>query len=100
MPKPTRIGTREMPSPKPKEATMSPRMIVEILTGQDISLSRVLACVSHGATAGEMAVALKKSTIPSSPGIMKSILSSLPTAKARNKNSGNRMPNITTGPLE
>lgn len=40
---------------------MSPRMIVEILTGQDISLSRVLTCVSYGATAGEMAVALKKS---------------------------------------
>lgn len=79
---------------------MSPRIIVEILTGQEISLSKVLACVSHGATAGEMAVALKKSTIPSSPGIKKFRLRSLPTAKARKRNSGNRMPNMTTGPLE
>jgi hypothetical protein len=93
-------GMREIATPKAKEARTSPRTIVGNVTGQDISLSRVLACVSQGATAGEIAVAVKKRIIPKRPGIMKSRLRFLPMAKDRNKNKGRRIPKIITGPLE
>ena len=93
-------GMKEMAIPKAKDASTSPRTIVGRVTGQDISLSSVLACVSQGATAGEIAVAVKKRTIPRRPGSMKSRLRFLPMAKERNKNSGKRMPKIITGPLE
>jgi hypothetical protein len=73
---------------------------VGIVTGQDINLSSVLACVSHGVTAGDIAVAVKKSTIPISPGIIKLRVNSLPIMKERNKKTGNMMPKITTGPFE
>ena len=98
--KPTTTGMKEIRTPKVKEASISPRMIVEMVTGQDMSLSSVLACVSQGATAGDMAVAVKKRIIPRSPGIMKSIAKFLPITKERNRKAGKRMPNITTGPLE
>jgi len=98
--KPTAIGKIEIRVPKAKEASTSPRMMVGRVTGQDINLSSVLACVSQGATAGEIAVAAKKRIIPRSPGIMKSRLKFLPIAKERNRNAGKRMPKIITGPLE
>ena len=102
MPKarPMSSGITEMRAPKMKEASISPRMIVETVTGQDINLSSVLACVSQGATAGDMAVAVKKRIIPKSPGMVKLRVSCLPIIKARKRKTGKIMPNITTGPLE
>jgi hypothetical protein len=47
-----------------------------------------------------MDVAVKKSTIASNPGIRNLNDRSRPTAKARNRKIGKRIPNITTGPLE
>jgi len=100
IPSPTIRGMKEMATPKAKEASTSPRIIVGTVIGQDISLSNVLACVSQGATAGEMAVAVKKRIIPRSPGIMESRLRFLPMAKERNRNTGKRIPKIITGPFE
>jgi hypothetical protein len=97
---PTAMGRIEIRVPKEKEANTSPRIMVGMVTGQDISLSRVFAWVSQGATAGEMAVAVKKRIIPSSPGIMKSKLIFLPITKERKRKTGNKMPKIITGPLE
>jgi hypothetical protein len=96
----TIIGISDIASPNIKEASMSPNIIVGAVTGDDISLSSVLACVSQGATAGEMEVAVKNRTMLSRPGIMKSRLRSLPTMKVTKRNIGNRIPNITTGPFE
>ncbi len=70
--RPSTMGTREIPSPKIKDARISPRIIVSVFTGQDISLSNVLACASQGITIGDIEVAVKKSIMPRSPGIMKS----------------------------
>jgi len=97
---PIMIGTVVIKTPKIKEASISPKMIVGMVTGQDINLSSVFACVSHGIIAGEIAVEVKKRVIPSSPGIKKLRLSSLPIMKERNKKIGNMIPNITTGPFE
>lgn len=97
--KPIITGIREIKVPKTKEARMSPRTIVGMVTGQDISLSNVLACVSQGATTGDMAVEVKKSTIPRSPGITKGKVRFLPIINERKRKTGNIMPNIITGPL-
>ncbi len=63
------IGMIEIAIPKDAEASISPSKMVETVTGQDISLSKVFAWVSQGATAGVMAVEMKKTVIASSPGI-------------------------------
>lgn len=97
--KPITMGMREIAIPKMKEASISPIIIVDVASGQDISLSRVLAIVSQGATTGDMAVAVKNSIIPRSPGITKSIVRFLPIMKERNRNTGKMMPDRTTGPL-
>ena len=47
--RPRMRGTSEIASPKPKEARMSPRMMVSSLTGQHMSRSRVLDWASQGA---------------------------------------------------
>jgi hypothetical protein len=67
--------------------------------GADISLSRVLMLPSQGRIMGETAVAVKNSVMLSKPEIMASIGIDLPTEKARNRNIGNRMPKISTGPF-
>jgi hypothetical protein len=100
MPRPKTIATREMPIPKAVDARISPMMMVSILTGQDMSLSSVLVIASMGTTMGDIAVAVKKRIIPRSPGIMESTVRFLPMEKERNRKTGNRMPKITTGPLE
>jgi hypothetical protein len=90
----------EISTPNTKEASISPRMIAEDVKGELINRSKVLAWVSQGATAGDMEVAVKKSTIPTNPGIRNSKGRFLPMAKDRNRKMGKRIPNITTGPLE
>jgi len=97
---PAKTGMREISTPNTKEAKISPKMMVWNVKGELINLSKVLACVSQGATAGDMEVAVKKSTMPSSPGIRNSTVRFLPTAKDRNRKMGKRIPNMTTGPLE
>ena len=97
--KPIITGIREIKEPKTKDASMSPRTIVGIVTGQDISLSNVLACVSQGATTGDIAVDVKNNTIPRSPGITKGKVRFLPIINERKRKTGNIMPNIITGPL-
>ena len=86
----------EIRTPKVKEASTSPRMIAEMVTGQDMSLSNVLACASQGATAGDIAVAVKKRIIPKSPGIINSMVMFRPTAKAKNRKARKRIPKIIT----
>jgi hypothetical protein len=93
------MGTNEIPNPKAKEARISPKMMVSIITGQDTSRSSVLACPSQGTTTGDIAVAAKKRDIPRSPGIAKSAEKCLPMIKARNRKMGRRTPKIMTGPL-
>ncbi len=97
--KPRTSVTIEIAIPKVKEARISPRMIVSNLSGQDISRSSVLACVSQGATIGDIEVAVKKRIIPKSPGIMKSMVMCRLMVKERNKKTGKRIPKITTGPF-
>jgi hypothetical protein len=92
--------TSEMPRPKTKEASMSPRMMVSVLIGQDINRSSVLACASQGTTIGDIAVAVKKRIMPNKPGIIKSIVRFLPIVKERNRKIGKSTPKITTGPFE
>jgi hypothetical protein len=89
-----------MPRPKTKEASMSPRMMVSVLIGQDINRSSVLACASQGTTIGDIAVAVKKRIMPNKPGIIKSIVRFLPIVKERNRKIGKSTPKIITGPLE
>jgi hypothetical protein len=98
--RPRMMGTSEIPNPKANEARISPTMMISNLTGQDMSRSSVLDCVSQGITIGDTEVAVKKRTIPSSPGIMKSTDNCLPMVKARNRKTGKRTPKIITGPLE
>jgi len=99
-PSPNTIGTTEIAIPKIREASTSPKRIVQTATGHDASLSRVRAWVSQGATSGDTAVAVKNTVIPSMPGTRKSIDISLPMEKANKRKAGIRMPKLTTGPLE
>ena len=96
---PTNSGTMEITAPYKNPAKMSPKIIAETEAGVEIKRSNVRIRVSQGATMGLAEDAVKKSVIPTSPG--KSIFGdiSLPTAKAKNKQSGKRMPNIKTGDL-
>ena len=96
---PIRMGTRDMAIPKITDASMSPRRIVHTATGQDTSLSSVLAWVSHGTTTGETAVAVKNTAIPNRPGISEFTGICLPMEKARKRKAGISIPKMTTGPL-
>ena len=64
-----RIGTIEITMPVRAEASMSPKSIVQTATGQEISLSNVLACVSWGNTTGDIAEQVKKTDTETSPGM-------------------------------
>jgi hypothetical protein len=93
------MGTKEITIPKTTDASMSPRRIVHTATGQDASRSRVLAWVSQGAITGATAVAVKKTAIPSRPGIKEFTGICLPIKNARKRNVGMSTPKMTTGPL-
>ena len=59
MDKPTMMGNTETRTPNKNEESTSPRKIVQMETGEDMSLSRVLALASHGTIAGPTEVAVK-----------------------------------------
>lgn len=96
---PKAIGTKEITIPKMKEARTSPSRIAGMETGAEISLSSVLMLPSQGKIIGDTAVAVKNNVMLSRPEIMTSTGIDLPTEKARNRNIGNRMPKISTGPF-
>jgi hypothetical protein len=90
-----------IPIPKRIEAIISPKTIASMVIGHDASLSSVLADPSHGKIAGDTAVAVKKSVIPTSPEIRKERGSCLPPIRnARNMKSGMKTPKMRTGPLK
>jgi len=94
---PTKSGTMEITAPYRNPAKMSPKIMAEIEAGVEIKRSSVRIRVSQGATIGLAEDAVKKSVIPTSPGRSMFGEISLPMAKAKNKQSGKRMPNIKTG---
>jgi hypothetical protein len=67
--KPMITGNTEIIAPKRKDESMSPTKIVQIETGQDTSLSRVFDLASQGTIAGPTELAVKKTVIPSNPGM-------------------------------
>lgn len=100
MSNPNPMGNKGIMIPNMKDASISPRIMVFMDMGVDISLSRVCTCASHGAIIGETAVAVKNTVIPIKPDIRNSAdRFLLPMKKARNRNSGIRKPNMITGPL-
>jgi hypothetical protein len=96
---PTANGTKERNTPNTNEARMSPRIMAVIDTGEETSLSKVLACPSHGMIAGTTAVAVKKIVIDIKLDNKNLGGTFLPTKNAANKKSGIRIPKTTTGPL-
>lgn len=97
---PRPIGSMGIRIPNRKEASTSPRIMVVMDMGVDISLSRVCTWASHGAIIGETAVAVKNTVIPIKPDIRNSgDRFRLPMKKARKRNNGIRNPNMITGPL-
>jgi len=87
--------------PKRREAIISPKTIASTVIGQEASRSRVFACPSHGNMAGDTAVAVKKSVIPTNPEMRKARDSCLlPMKKARKRNTGMKIPKMSTGPLK
>lgn len=97
---PTRTGTTVTIIPNKKEARISPNIMVEINTGEEISLSRVLVLVSHGAISGTTAADVKNSAIAIKPGSNVSIDNFLPMPNAKKRKRGNKIPNIKTGALK
>ena len=69
MTKPAITGNMEIMTPKKNEEKMSPRKIVQMEMGEDTSRSRVLALASQGTMTGPTEVAVKKTVIPSNPGM-------------------------------
>jgi hypothetical protein len=68
MSNPNPMGSRGIMIPNMNDASISPRMMVVMDMGVDISLSRVCTWASHGAMMGETAVAVKNTVIPIKPG--------------------------------
>jgi len=97
--RPMMTGTIEMTSPNKNDASISPSIIVLTVRGHETSLSSVFICVSHGAITGDTEVEVKNRVIAISPGIRNSGDSFLSIQNAKNRNSGNKIPNITTGPF-
>jgi len=93
-------GTSDTSIPKINEASISPKNIAHVETGEHTSLSKVFDLVSHGKIAGPTDVAVKKTAMPIRPG--KSSLADRfrPIVKAKKRKSGNINPNTTTGPFE
>ena len=94
------IGMMDMIMPVSIEASISPRRIVQTATGQEISRSSVLACVSQGKVIGAMAEQLKKTDTAIRPGISDTAAILRPKAKEMNMKAGKSTPISTTGPLE
>jgi len=96
----TATGTSDTNIPKINEATISPKNIAQVETGEHTSLSKVFDLVSQGKIAGPTDVAVKKTAMPMSPGKSSFADKFRPIVKARKRNSGNINPNTTTGPFE
>jgi len=92
--KQTMIMTVEIRSPKRKDANTSPRNIAHVETGAEANLSRVLPLVSNGMTPGAIDVAVKKTAIPSNPGVRTSTGMFLPMMKDSARKAGNSRPNM------
>ncbi|MDH7593194.1 MAG: hypothetical protein QHG99_02420 [Methanomicrobiales archaeon] len=91
---------KEIPMPKSVEAIMSPKMIASRVTGDTMSLSRVLEDPSQGMMAGETAVDVKKRVIPVSPERRNGRERPRPPRKkARKRKTGMKIPNMSTGPF-
>jgi hypothetical protein len=100
MSNPNPMGSRGIMIPNMKDAIISPKMMVVMDMGVDISLSRVCTWASHGAIIGETAVAVKNTVIPIKPDIRNSgDRFRLPIKNARKRNNGIMNPNIITGPF-
>jgi hypothetical protein len=100
MSNPNPIGSKGIMIPNMKDASISPRMMVVMDMGVDISLSRVCTWASHGAIMGETAVAVKNTVIPIKPDMRNSgERFRLPMKKARKRNNGIKKPKMITGPL-
>lgn len=98
--KPISTGTSDIKVPKITDASISPRIKVDMEMGQDINLSRVFICDSQGVITGDTEVAVKSMVIPIRPATRKSIGKFLlPLRKAKNRNNGINIPKIITGPL-
>jgi hypothetical protein len=97
---PTTIGIIVTITPNIKEARISPSIIVDINTGEEISLSSVFVLVSHGAISGTTAAAVKKSAIEIKPGSRSLVDRFLPTPNAKKRKIGNKIPKINTGALK
>jgi hypothetical protein len=93
-------GTIVIIKPVKAEASKSPRRIVQTDTGQETSLSKVLAIDSSGKIIGDIAEQVKKTVTPISPGIKVSKGICRPKAKERNIKPGQRTPIRITCPLE
>lgn len=94
------IGTMDMIIPVNIDASISPKRIVQTATGQEISRSSVLACVSQGKVIGAIAEQVKKTDIAIRPGISDTAAILRPKAKAINIKAGYITPMSTTGPFE
>jgi hypothetical protein len=94
------IGTMDMIIPVSIDASISPKRIVQTATGQEISRSSVLACVSQGKVIGAMAEQVKKTDIAIRPGISDTAAILRPKAKDMNIKAGYITPMSTTGPFE
>ncbi len=94
------IGTMDMIIPVSIDASISPKRIVQTATGQEISRSSVLACVSQGKVIGAIAEQVKKTDMDISPGISNTAAILRPKAKEKNIKAGYITPISTTGPFE
>ncbi len=93
-------GTMERITPVMADASMSPKRIVQTATGQEISRSSVLACVSQGKVIGAIAEQVKKTDMDISPGISNTAVILRPKAKEINIKAGYITPISMTGPFE
>jgi len=96
---PVKRGTREIIIPKITPASISPRRIEVRERGDARSLSYVFAFLSQGVIKGPTEEEVKNKVILIRPGTRTSGTISLPSEKAKKKNTGKRIPKIITGGL-
>ncbi len=97
---PTNKIKLDIKRPNRTEAVTSPSIMAHKAIGAEISLSKVLMRVSHGAIIGDIAEEVKKIPMASKPGIKKTVDICLPTAKAIKRKDGRSRPNTATGPFK
>ena len=90
-------GTKEIITPKMTPASISPKRIEERVTGDTRSFSYVFALLSQGVIRGPTEDEVKNRVIAIRPGARINGVVFFPRAKARKKNTGNKIPNMMTG---